>query len=93
MPRLIWSLRAKRDMRGIRTYISQDSRSRAAGVIARLHASGTPIYDDYGRLISREIYVYDYRMIYQFRSGAVRILKVRHAARDAFDINVEDEES
>ena len=95
MARLIWSPRARDDLRAIRRHIAQDSRQvaerftqRVLDVVGRLESfplSGRLVpEDEHGHL--REVLVQDYRVIYQVFDGDVEILIIQHGARRLTDI-------
>ena len=91
MAEIRWSLTAESDLRGIETFIAQDSALHAVDFIDRLvgaaeKLSSSPklgrIVPEYNREDLREILFRNYRVVYQFHSNSLTVLRVVHGARD-----------
>lgn len=94
-----WSDAALDELEEIRDYIGQDSISAAERVIARITSAVDKLeqFPDLGRILPipdrhdiRQLFVGRYRIIYQVRAGAVRIVMVRHTARRLDDTDLID---
>ncbi len=89
--RVVWSRRARADLRAIVAWISQDSPASAAAVSRRLVARTVGLSDQpgQGRRVAdldpadetREVIVQSWRIIYRASDGEVQILAVVHSAR------------
>jgi len=87
---VIWTPQAKRDLRRIKSYIARDSPSAAKAFIRRIQerarkigvmpTAGSPVLEATTPDI-REIFVGNYRIIYQVRTDDVRILVAMHGAQ------------
>lgn len=85
--KIIWSVRARSDLRAIRTYIARDSvyyANRMVGrIIARVEAatlsptSGHPVHE-YPEAPLREIHEHPYRIIYLGSPDALHIVTIVH---------------
>ena len=91
MAEIIWTLRARQDLKEIVEYISQDSRAYAESFALRIRQgvmkleafpnSGPVLPEDPGRL-TRQIVVGNYRVLYRVAGERCVILSLVHAARD-----------
>lgn len=87
MRRVVWTLSSKRDLSGIRTHIAKSNPFAADRVAAKLLAAAEALceYPDRGRRHPkgwRELTrVKPYIMQYRVTDDAIRILRIRHAAR------------
>jgi toxin ParE1/3/4 len=93
--RLIWSPRARRDLRNIRRYIGSTSRQRAVLFVQHLiaraelltlfpHAGRIVPEDERGEL--REVIVRGYRIVYHVNGDNVEIDMVVHGAQQLTDL-------
>lgn len=89
--RIIWTQSAVRDLEEIAGFIERDSRFYAASVIrkTRLAAQSLKTSPERGRVVPeiddphiREIFVWNYRLIYKVLPESVSILTIVHGARD-----------
>jgi len=86
---LVWSARAKRDVRDIGLYIAQHDQTAAAAIVKRIVATADRLdeYPELGRLgrvnDTRELLVPGARYIVVYRIGRrnVRIVAVMHTSR------------
>lgn len=90
MPRVVWTRRARSDLRSIFDYIARDAPRTAATFTRRLMHSvrilrRSPlvgaVVPELGRADVREIIRGNYRVIYEVRPTQVAVLSVHHAAR------------
>lgn len=88
---VIWSMPAKKDLKQIQDYISQDSSYFAEKVISTLIEKSENLYKfpEMGRIVPelqdehiRELIVYSYRMIYEILKSDIVIHAVIHGKRD-----------
>src|SRR3989338_7397144 len=88
---VIWSYEANSDLEAIGKFIAKDSPSYASAFIRKILDAGNSLntFPKRGRTVPefaspeiREIFVYDYRLIYQVRNSHVKILTVIHGSRD-----------
>ena len=88
---VVWSQAAQRGLDDILTYIAEDSPEAAAKVldVVLSAAESLDIFSHRGRVVPelgdqsiREIFVYDYRLMYEVLTDEVRILAILHGARD-----------
>ena len=88
--RVIWLPSAVDDLDGIAANISPDSASYASAVVQRVLSAAADLrqFSDRGRALPewddnsvREIYVHNWRLIYQVTSHQVIVLTVIHGAR------------
>ena len=90
-PRLIWSPRARRNLRDLLAHVAEDSPGSAEAVAQRFVARAdllpdhpgqgrrVPEYD--GPLEIREVFVHSWRLIYRVTGDEIRIVAVVHGAR------------
>ncbi|MBI2900401.1 MAG: type II toxin-antitoxin system RelE/ParE family toxin [Planctomycetes bacterium] len=90
MAEVVWTGRAREDLREILEYISRDSRAYAQSFALRLHRKVTRLSDfprsghvipEDPKGIVREVIVGNYRVLYFETSDRVAILTVVHGAR------------
>ena len=91
MTRLVWAVTAQRDLKSIRDYIAKDSKVNARRFVKQIKKSATALirWPESGSLLPeegvpslREIFVGNYRVIYQFDGQkTVSIVRVVHGAR------------
>jgi addiction module RelE/StbE family toxin len=88
--RVVWSAAANADLDDIDHYISGNSASGAQRVLERLRGAAGRIKDfpfaarmvpELGDPVRREIFVYEYRLIYRVEDDYIRILRVVHGRR------------
>jgi len=94
---VIWSSPARDDLKAIHDYIALDSGFYAERVIEKIieRTGILELFPDSGRIVpeiddnvTREIFVYSYRIIYEVINNAVYILTVIHSARDLSKIEI-----
>ncbi len=97
--RVIWSPEATEDLASISEYISRDSSFYARRVVAKILKIARTIADQplIGRIVPeyaidnvRELFAYNYRIVYQVEGKQVLVVAIIHGARDlamAFDEN------
>jgi len=88
--RLVWSAKAKENLRQIQRYIGRDSPEAARALIKQFKVAARRLKDfpEIGAVVEekddpeiREILVGSYRIIYRYRRPLVAIIEVRHGAR------------
>ena len=96
MTRLRWTKPAQADLRQIRAYIARDSRVNADRFVARIKdtVSRLRTFRQSGGMVAnferadiREVFVGDYRVIYQVLSEVVEVLAIVHGARRLPNLN------
>src|SRR6266480_3655722 len=89
--KVIWMPQTLEDLESIEEYISRDSSYYASSFIEKLISSGESLNEFFnrGRIVPernieniREIFVSEYRIIYEVMPNEVRILTVIHGRRD-----------
>ncbi len=89
--RLIWSPQALDDIEGIAEYIARDSEFYAAVVAQRLFEAAEPLttFPQSGRIVPevnnpkiRELFVHDYRLMYEIDGEEIHVLTVVHGKRN-----------
>ncbi|HJR71633.1 MAG TPA: type II toxin-antitoxin system RelE/ParE family toxin [Gammaproteobacteria bacterium] len=87
---VIWTARARADLKANHDYIAKDSLINAKRVVREMHrkAAGLAETPHLGRVVSeledpdiREIPAYSWRLIYQLRDARVFVLTVIHKRR------------
>jgi plasmid stabilization system protein ParE len=87
---VIWTARARADLKAIHDYIAKDSPQSAKRVVREMHrkAAGLAETPHLGRVVPeledpdiREIPAYSWRLIYQLREQRVFVLTVIHKRR------------
>ncbi len=87
---LIWSPRALADIEDIAEYISRDSAIYAASTVAKIFEAVQPLidYPRMGRVVPeagietiRELFIFQYRLIYEITGEEIHILAVVHGKR------------
>ncbi|MBI1368807.1 MAG: type II toxin-antitoxin system RelE/ParE family toxin [Planctomycetes bacterium] len=80
------------NLRQIAAFIAQDSPENAAHFVQRIRERAIEVgrFPNSGRVIPeigdpmmREVFVGSYRIMYQVHESSVRILRIRHGARDS----------
>jgi plasmid stabilization system protein ParE len=100
--RLIWTQRAKADLRDIKGFIAQHAphtaesvvrriRERARQLVAQVHAA--PVVEEVGNPSFRETYFGYYRIMYHITDDAVVISSVFHGAQRFTDDLLTDDAS
>ena len=88
--RLVWSTRAKHDLKGIKGYISRDAPRTARKFVKQLKefAKKLESFPELGQILEetdypghREIVYGNYRIIYQSSENEIVVLTVMHGAR------------
>ena len=91
MVRLIWSYKALEDIKEIFEYISRDSEFYARNVVKEIRkkVKSIKLFPRRGRVIPeindknyREIFQWNYRIMYKIESQNIYILSIFHGARD-----------
>ncbi len=89
--KVIWSHEVASDMEAVADYIAKDSPSYAAAFIRKILDVGNSLnkHSERGRIVPeyknptiREVFVRDYRLIYQVQKSYVKILTLIHGSRD-----------
>ena len=89
--RVVWTLAARDALDEALTYIAQDSQSGAVAVLEQALAAADALatLSERGRIVPelrdpsiREIFVYNYRLLYEVTDTEVRIVAFVHGARD-----------
>lgn len=87
---IVWSAKAREDLKEIVLYIREDSPEAARRMAAKIKEKTTrlELFPDSGRTLQeypdlpyREIIIGNYRVIYEHKNGMVEILTVRHGKR------------
>ena len=87
---LIWSPRAIADIEDIAEYISRDSAMYAESTVSKIFESAQPLvdYPKMGRVVPetgietiRELFIFQYRLIYEIIDKEVHVLAVVHGKR------------
>jgi addiction module RelE/StbE family toxin len=90
MTGIVWTSKAREDLRAIRDYISQDSPTRANAFVSRLINSVDVLRDrpflgavlpELRREDMRELIRGNYRIVYRVKSSRVTVITVHHGAR------------
>jgi toxin ParE1/3/4 len=85
-----WSPQVRDDLHGIAAYIAKDSPRYASAVIQKILAAGRSlqalpwrgrVVPEIGREKCREVFIYEYRLIYEIDGKTVRIIAVIHGRR------------
>ncbi len=93
--KLIWSPQAIEDIRAIAEYISRDSRTYAESTVERIFQAPEKLgeFPKLGRVVPeknhesvREIFVFQYRIIYEIQESEIHILTVVHGKRIIEDL-------
>jgi len=88
--RVAWSPRAVEDLEAIAQYISADSAAYAAAVVKAILTTGRQVsqFPRSGRLVPeigdeniRELFAYNYRVIYRIEQESVTIAAIVHGRR------------
>ncbi|MDD2620325.1 MAG: type II toxin-antitoxin system RelE/ParE family toxin [Syntrophomonadaceae bacterium] len=94
--KIIWTEPALLDAESIKTYIEQDSEIYAIRVIEKIIETleDLKLYPKMGRVVPefrkkdiREIFVYNYRIIYELQGQSITVLTIIHSARDLGSVN------
>lgn len=94
--KIIWTELALLDAENIKAYIEQDSEIYATRVIEKIIEAieNLNLYPQMGRVVPefkkheiREIFVYNYRVIYEVQSHAITVLTIIHSARELGNVN------
>jgi toxin ParE1/3/4 len=87
---LIWSAEARADLKEIEAYIDANSSGQARRVVAKIReaVNKQPDFPYSARMIPefqdpnrREIFVYQYRLMYRIQPHRIRVLRVVHGRR------------
>ncbi|MDI1247282.1 MAG: type II toxin-antitoxin system RelE/ParE family toxin [Lacunisphaera sp.] len=87
---VIWSPQVRDDLHGIAAYIAKDSPRYASAVIEKILAAGRGlqflpwrgrVVREIGRENCRELFIHEYRLIYEIEGKIVRIIAVIHGRR------------
>ena len=91
MAKLIWSPESLDDIESIAEYIARDSKFYADSTVNKIFEAAQPLtsHPKMGRVVPeiddekiREVFVFQYRIIYQIRDKEIHILTVIHGKRD-----------
>jgi addiction module RelE/StbE family toxin len=94
--KIIWTELVLLDAENIKAYIEQDSEIYATRVIEKIIEAieNLNLYPQMGRVVPefkkheiREIFVYNYRVIYEVQSHAITVLTIIHSARELGNVN------
>ncbi len=89
--KVVWACAAEEDLDAAAAYIRRDSRSYAASLVNRALQAGRSLseFAERGRMVPefrditiREIFVYNYRLIYRIEDDRISILGLIHGRRD-----------
>ncbi len=89
--KIVWSVEALGDLEAIHAFIAKDSPVYAAATVQELYDAGTGlgkfaqrgrVVPEYGNVRVRELFVREYRLIYQVQSVRVVMLAIIHGKRD-----------
>ncbi|MDP8240878.1 MAG: type II toxin-antitoxin system RelE/ParE family toxin [Candidatus Hatepunaea meridiana] len=92
--KIIWTSTAIVDVNEISRFISRDSEYYAKRTVDRIHEVAQSLTEfpfssrvvpEYGRDDIREVFVYDYRLMYRVTEQSIYIVAVIHVARDISD--------
>jgi toxin ParE1/3/4 len=93
--RLIWSPQALDDIEAIAEYIARDSRTYAESTVERIYQIPEKLrqFPKLGRIVPeknqesiRELFIFQYRIIYEIQKYAIHILAVVHGKRIIEDL-------
>ena len=93
--KLIWSLQAIEDIEAIAEYIARDSNTYAESTVERIFQAPERLvqFPKLGRVVPekndesiRELFVFQYRVIYEIQVSEIHILTVVHGKRIFEDI-------
>jgi plasmid stabilization system protein ParE len=96
MRRIEWSEPAQQELREIRSYIARDSVANARRFVRTVRdaVGGTQLFPDAAARVSewdfkniREVFVGQYRVIYEFDTDVIHVLTVIHGARQLPDLD------
>jgi toxin ParE1/3/4 len=85
-----WSPQVRDDLHDIAAYIAKDSPRYASAVISKILAAGRSLqaFPLRGRIVPeinaencRELFIYEYRLIYRIEQDSVQVLAVIHGRR------------
>ncbi len=85
-----WSPQVRDDLQGIAAYIAKDSPRYASAVVGKILAAGRAlqilpwrgrVVPEIGRENFREVFIYEYRLLYEIDGNVVRIVAVIHGRR------------
>ncbi len=88
--KLVWSPQAIEDIQAIAEYIARDSTSYAESTVERIFRAPERLiqFPELGRVVPeknnesiREIFVFQYRIIYELLAGEIHVLTVVHGKR------------
>ena len=87
---VIWSPQVRDDLHEIAAFIAKDSPRYASAVVSKILAAGRSlqflpwrgrVVPELGREDHRELFIYEYRLIYRIEGQTVSILGVIHGRR------------
>jgi len=90
-----WSPQVRDDLHGIAAYIAKDSPHYASAVVEKILAAGRSleflpwrgrVVPEIGRENCRELFIYEYRLIYEVNGKLVQVQAVIHGRRDSVAI-------
>lgn len=93
--KVVWTESAWQDLEGIASFIAKDSPHYARAVMQEardasrsltLLAERGHIVPEFGDRAIRELFIFNYRLIYKVHSETVSILALVHGARDLFQL-------
>jgi toxin ParE1/3/4 len=85
-----WSPQVRDDLNGIAAFIAKDSPRYASAVVEKILAAGRSlqalpwrgrVVPEIGSENCRELFIYEYRLIYEIDGGGVRVIAVIHGRR------------
>ena len=87
---VVWSPQVRDDLHGIAAYIAKDSPRYASAVIGKILGAGRSlqilpwrgrVVPEIGSENCRELFIYEYRLIYEIDGKVVRIIAIIHGRR------------
>ena len=92
--KVIWSVRARNELRAIRTYIARDSEFYASRMVGRIinrietaassPASGHPVHE-YSEAPLKEVHEHPYRIIYLLTADSLQVVTIIHFKQQLAD--------
>ena len=96
MARVVWTDRALRNLEAVHDYIANDSPDNARKVLNSIILKGDRLadFDEPGSIVPecdsrqiREVFIYNYRVIFRLTEDQLEVLTVIHSARQLPDID------
>jgi toxin ParE1/3/4 len=89
--KVVWSFEAASDLEAIADYIAKDSPFYAAAFVQEIREKGRSLteFAERGRIVPelgtgtiRELFIKDYRLLYQIKESTVIVLAIIHGSRN-----------